>query len=161
MLPAKKKTVPTTVETAFDRLYGWSPHGCTATVKEATPFLKSFSDDQLVELYGMASEHYEQTADTRFSSVLESHGVDEDGELYPNQDEDAVSAIEDLHDALKVRWLVSVVHSQRLEKAKLLRVAGGHGYPTKTTAAKPRVGKLLVPATGNVKGAWPKTFRVV
>jgi hypothetical protein len=38
----------------------------------------------------MASEHYEQTADTRFSSVLESHGVDEDGELYPDQDEDAV-----------------------------------------------------------------------
>jgi hypothetical protein len=122
MLPGKKKTREKidefSVASAFDTLFGWSPHGCTATIKEATAFLKAFSDDQLVALYALASEHYEGTAETRFASELESHGVGHDGELWPFEDEDAVSAIEDMHDALKVRWLVSTIHGARLEKAK-------------------------------------------
>jgi hypothetical protein len=102
------------VEKAFQDLLSWSPQGVTATTKEATKLLAPLSDADLVVLHAHFGEHY-----THWHQYAEPNldGEPEDGEL-PNDDNgDAVMAVEEMHDAIKARWLISYVHSTRLAKA--------------------------------------------
>jgi hypothetical protein len=109
------KTIPQKdpIKTAFDGLIGWSPQGCTITDKEATKFLEPLSNDDLVGLHMALGAWYNERVENVYS--VEADDPDDVGVFV---DEDAISTIEDLHDALKARSAVAWELSRREELAK-------------------------------------------
>jgi Leu/Phe-tRNA-protein transferase len=108
----KKPTFPIKVDKAFADLLNWSGQGCTATGREATKLLKPLTDAELIELHTKFGEHY---AGHAYNVELELDNGLEDGGL--SGDDDAAGAVEDMHDALRARSLISYVHYKRAEKA--------------------------------------------
>ncbi len=114
MSATKKNPTPTLqVDKAFTDLLNWSERGCTATGREATKLLKPLTDAELVELHKKFGEHYAGHAN---SVEPELYNGLEDGEL--TGDDDAFGAIEEMHDALRARSLISCVLYKRAEKPK-------------------------------------------
>lgn len=107
-------------------LHGWSPQGCTATYREAAKFFKGHTDEDLKSAYKIAGEHY---AHWHFYAEPELDG--EDHEIGDDENGDVVMAVEEMHDALKVRMLISYELYQRAEKAK-----AAAKKPTKLRAVK-------------------------
>jgi hypothetical protein len=109
-----KKIKVDKVDKAFQDLLSWSPQGVTATIKEATKLLAPLSDADLVVLHAHFGEHYthwHQYAEPDLDSEPEGDELPNDG------NGDTVMAVEEMHDAIKARWLISYVHSTRLAKA--------------------------------------------
>jgi uncharacterized protein YuzE len=126
-------TEKTTLEKVQDDLHNWSPQGCTITAREATKLFKPLSDAELVTLHGKFGEHYaywHQYAE----SELEA---DDDGEVANDENGDTVMAVEEMHDALKARSVISYELFVREEKAKKTRTLSLHKktIPAKKKAA--------------------------
>jgi len=119
-----------TIEKAQHELLNWSMQGCTATVKEAAKFLKPLTIEQLVQMHKGLGENY----NTRVEQVYAVETDDDDYEgVFCPSDEDAAGAVEEMHDALKARSLISYELYLREEKAKKTRTLSLH---KKTIPAK-------------------------
>lgn len=99
----------------FKGLHGWSGQGCTATYREASKFLKPYSDKELIEAHSLAAGHYEhwhQYAEAELDTDL-----DEDGDVASDENGDTMMAVEEMHDALKVRSLIGFELTVRRDAA--------------------------------------------
>jgi hypothetical protein len=111
------KTEKITVETAFEHMLNWSVYGCTINGSEAKKLLKPLSHEELAQLHGKFGAHYNAWA-PNVADELEVTEIGTDG-LIIEDDEDAVCAIEEMHDAIKARSLISyVVYAREAQDKK-------------------------------------------
>jgi hypothetical protein len=98
-----------TLDKVEESLHNWSPQGCTATTREAAKLFKPLSDLDLAMLHTRFCEHYAHWHQYAESDLGEEIGSDDNG--------DVVMAVEEMHDALKARWLISYELTSRQKKA--------------------------------------------